>query len=56
MNELIMKSCKREKKERREDEHPGPGGDLNLGSPEWQHKCANHYTTKPPCHKLFFAA
>ena len=52
MNELIMKSCKREEKDRREDELPGPGGNLNLGSSEWQHKCANHYTITHPSHKF----
>ena len=31
-----MKFCKQEEKERREDVHPGLGGDLNLDLPEWQ--------------------
>ena len=35
-SELFMKFCKQEEKERREDVHPGLGGDLNLDLSEWQ--------------------
>ena len=35
-SKILMKSCKQEEKEIREDVHPGLGGDLNLGPPEWQ--------------------
>jgi hypothetical protein len=42
-SELFMMSCKWEEKERREDVHSGLGGNLSLGPPEWQPKCASHY-------------
>ena len=47
---MLMKSCKQEEKERRENVHPGFAGNLNHGPPEWQPSVL----TTTPCHIHIF--
>ena len=57
---LFVESCKQEEKGRRADVHPGLGGNLNQGPPEWQpcnltsslHSTHKNWIRVPRCNNL----